>query len=789
MDEGHLEMSEEYDTARDDDTSLRKLLRLVWLGLVLLGLVAFPGVASPRPPLPPKSCPELLLGEHPEISEAEYLDVVKDKSHDYQLRECAGMSYAMRHPESVKEFIELLDNDRYTTQIAIKSLRSMGSSARPAVPFLLDSEILNLYRNYDSPLTGTLRNIGIVDRESIDKLLDMAIMKRPDRAITDLSVKILSSQKTLPAYVGDVVIAELDKNEDTSGKSFNSPLYQILIPVRTPQAVERYVEMVKKFVVKSDFLDDGYSGSQLGIYFSKFNEIGIAVIPALIDNFRKHDDLDSRAFSIILLMKMKIAESTQAGARLALEMIVPLQKDWAAVESPVVSGNASLKASIARIRLLGDMVQSLGKELLVLLEHADETQIRLDLIRALQEIKYTDALPTLRRLADEDHDAKVRSAAMKYVEALEDRDSCHEVLEAHPEIPKAEYFEVLKDNSRYYRLRVCVGEWYAMQHPESFEEFIKLIFDREPHANTTGFAIRRLERMGPQARPAVPFLISALDSVRNGSYADYLKDALISIGVVDRESIDKLLDLAITNRVWKDTCRDAVQVLANQKTLPAQVGDVVISRIDKGDNCASLYPILIPVRTPKAIERYIKWTKESVVQPSFLDYQPEIGDFKYAFQKIGPAAIPALVDNFRKSKDLDSKAFSVMTLMTMRTVESMQAGRKLAREMLSPPKKPAVTNASAPNDPSSRDEAESRARKLEGMVQLLGRELLVYLYLTDDAPMRLELIGALRDLRYTDALPALRRLAGEDREIKVRAEAVTSVAVLEKALEDAADTP
>jgi hypothetical protein len=195
------------------------------------------------------------------------------------------------------------------------------------------------------------------------------------------------------------------------------------------------------------------------------------------------------------------------------------------------------------------------------------------------------------------------------------------------------------------------------------------------------------------------------------------------------------------------------------------------------------------VRTPQAIGRYVKWTKESVVQPGFLDYQPKIGDFKYAFQRIGPAAIPVLVDDFRKAEDLDSRAFSVMTLMTMKTVESIQAGRKLAREMLLPPKKPAATNASATNDPSSRDEAESRARKLEGMVQLLGRELLVYLYLTDDTPMRLELVGALRDLRYTDALPVLRRLAGEDRETKVRAEAVISVEALEKMADDAGRLP
>jgi hypothetical protein len=306
------------------------------------------------------------------------------------------------------------------------------------------------------------------------------------------------------------------------------------------------------------------------------------------------------------------------------------------------------------------------------------------------------------------------------------------------------------------------------------------------------FAIKRLERMATVARPAVPLLISALDRARDDKYADDLSDALISIGVVERESIDQLLDMAITKRVWRYVCLKTEQVLANQKTLPAYVGDVVIAQIEKGDHCASLYPILIPVRTPRAIERYVKWTKESVVQPGFLDdYQAGIGNFKYAFQRIGPAAIPVLVDDFRKSDDLDSRAFSVMTLMAMRTIESVQAGRKLAREMLSPPllKNSATAKAPIMQDPASRDEAENRARKLEGMIQLLGRELLVYLYLTDDAQMRLELIGALRDIRYTDALPALRRLAGEDRDAEVRAGAVSSVAALEKSLENAADIP
>jgi hypothetical protein len=53
--------------------------------------------------------------------------------------------------------------------------------------------------------------------------------------------------------------------------------------------------------------------------------------------------------------------------------------------------------------------------------------------------------------------------------------------------------------------------------------------------------------------------------------------------------------------------------------------------------------------------------------------------------------------------------------------------------------------------------------------------------------MRLELIGAFARHSISDALSALRRLADEDRDGKVRAGAVTRVAALGKMLENAAD--
>ncbi|MDR2111754.1 MAG: HEAT repeat domain-containing protein, partial [Candidatus Accumulibacter sp.] len=504
--------------ALGDDPSLRKFLRLAGLGLAWLILMAFPDVANSRPPSLPKSCYEVLR-EHPEIPETEYIVIVRDNARDYRLRECAGQDYAIRHPESVKEFIKLLFEHPDTVRIAIDSLRDMGPSARPAVPFLislLESDQKIYYHSIS--LKNALASIGVVDRESIDRLLDMAITKRPNPFIAGLAAQILSSQKTLPAYVGDVVTAALEKNGDGSREYLGS-LYQILIPVRIPQAVERRVERAKAGV-----LHDG----------RVFNKIGAAAILALIDNSREHVDLESRVFSIIALMKMKTAESVQAGKRLAQEM-------------------------------------------LPLLEQSAETQMRLTLIQTLKDIKYTDALPTMRRLADGDHDAEVRSAAAKYVEALKGVELCREALGAFPEISEAEYLDIAKDKSRHYRLRVCAGEWYAARHPEWLGKFIELLFDHEAHLNTPLFAIQRLERMGPGARSAVPFLISALDRARNDKYADDLSGALISIGVVERESIDQLLDMAITKRVWRYVCLKAEQVLASQKTLPAHVGDVVIA--------------------------------------------------------------------------------------------------------------------------------------------------------------------------------------------------------------------
>jgi hypothetical protein len=239
----------------NDDMNLWKLSRLIGLGLALLGLMAFHDAASARPPKP-KMC-YTVLEEHPEIPEAEYLDVAKDVTHihDLRLRECAGEWYAMQHPESVGEFIKLLDRDRNTAQFATMILGRLGPPARPAIPLLLDSgNLISYYKNSDSPLIETLRDIGIVERESIDKLLDM-VTKRPDplkanrenddTILGDMAVRILSRQKTLPAYVGDAVIAELDRNGDAD-REFSKSLYQILIPVRTPRAVVRYVEMTKK---------------------------------------------------------------------------------------------------------------------------------------------------------------------------------------------------------------------------------------------------------------------------------------------------------------------------------------------------------------------------------------------------------------------------------------------------------------------------------------------------------------------------------------------------------------
>ncbi|MDR1935624.1 MAG: HEAT repeat domain-containing protein, partial [Candidatus Accumulibacter sp.] len=699
-------------TARNDDLGLRKSLRLACLGLAWLASIAFCGATSAAPPVPPppRLCYEV-LGEHPEIPEAEYLNVVKDSTHDYRFRQCAGEWYAVRHPESVKEFIKLLFDYPYIVQIAIDSLGRMGPSARPAVPFLISVLESDLKNYYSTSLGNALVSIGVVDRESIDKLLDMAITKHPNAILGDLAFDVLSRQKTLPAYIGDVVIAELDKDRDASRKF--SDLYNILIPVRTPRAIERYVKLANEYVIEPNSLN---IRPEFGRYKYEFQAIGTAAIPALVDNFRKHDDLDSRTFSAVTLMKMGTDESLQVGRQLAQEMLPSLREELAAVKSPVALGNDALCAVIGRIWQLGTAVKPLGKELLALLEHADEVPMRRHLIGTLENIKYTDALPTLRRLADKDLDAEVRSQAAKSLEALErvpeNMESCHEVLGAHPEIPETKYFDIFKDRSRNNQLRVCIGEQYAMRHPESTKE---------------------------------------------------------------------LLDLAITEYA-RDNGRLAIDVLSKQKTLPAYVGDVVIAELDKTEYCkfSDLYKLLIPVRTPRVIEWYVGRTKKCVATPGFPDYGLEFWRFEYVFRAIGAAAIPVLVDNFWKHDDLDSKTFSVVTLMVMGTPESIEAGKRLAQEMLPFLRKDlaAVKTLVAP-DNNPLHVSINRIRRLGAIVHPFGNELLALLEQADEARMRLDLIWALRDIKYTDALPNLRRLANKDRDAEVRSEAAKSVEALE----------
>jgi HEAT repeat protein len=384
--------------------SLWNSLRLSCLGLICFGFVAFPSAANARPERE-KLCYRV-LEEHPEIPEAKYLDIVKDSTLDYRLRECAGEQYAMRHPESVYEFINLL-SVRPARQISIMSLGRMGPKARPAVPSLLlvmENDNLN---QFNRSLIEALRTIGVVDRKSINKLLGMVIKKS---AISDTAIEVLSKQKTLPAYVGDVVIAELDKNGE-AGREFPG-IHEILIPVRTPKAIERYVEITRN--------RSSGDRSEFGYFKYKFQEIGTAAIPALVNNFRKHNSLNSKTFSVIMLMGMDMAESVQAGRQLAQKMLPLLLAELEVVKSPVTLSNEPLDVSINRIRRLGAIVQPLGKELLALMKQADEARMRLNLIWALMDIKYTDALPALRRLANEDSDAEVRSTAAQSVKILEE---------------------------------------------------------------------------------------------------------------------------------------------------------------------------------------------------------------------------------------------------------------------------------------------------------------------------------------------------------------------------------
>ena len=376
---------------------------------VLLGLALAIYCGGAKAGAPGESFCAMALGDGTIIPEKVKFETIVDSSLDYQFRECAGQLYAMQHPESVGKFIKLLNsNDRSTVRIAIWSLGRMGPDARSAVPFLLENDYL---KEHAFATNSALIMIGVVDRKSIDKLLEMAIKEHDSSAI-----EVLAKQKSLPAYVGEAVISALDAGANSEGGSGFPEFARILIPVRTPKAIERYVELTNRFMIHP------CCGVRHGFDFFKsdFQQIGTSCIPALVNNFWKQDDLDSKTYSIVVLLGLGKTDSIEVARRLGEEMLPLILKDLTVVKDPVESENEKLMVSLRRINYLGPMVKPVGRELLVLLEQASEAKMRRSLMWKLEKIEYTDALPIIRRLASEDSDPEVRKIAVEVVGALEE---------------------------------------------------------------------------------------------------------------------------------------------------------------------------------------------------------------------------------------------------------------------------------------------------------------------------------------------------------------------------------
>ena len=109
------------------------------------------------------------------------------------------------------------------------------------------------------------------------------------------------------------------------------------------------------------------------------------------------------------------------------------------------------------------------------------------------------------------------------------------LLEQHKEIPVKNYLVVAKDTQRDYRLRECAADAYAQAYPESFREFIKMLYVK----NTRQIAEFALQYFGPSAKEAVPHLMNMFGDLHPGGG----QRALINIGVDDRASLDVLLNL------------------------------------------------------------------------------------------------------------------------------------------------------------------------------------------------------------------------------------------------------
>jgi hypothetical protein len=388
------------------------LLKQCLRGGAVIFLVMALKSAYARPPVI-VDCNFLLLEQHKEIPVQDYLVVAKDTQRDYRLRECAADYYALTYPASFREFIKMLNaNDRNTRQIAEFALRYFGPAAREVIPHLM-----NRFGNLSQGGVQALINIGVDDRASLDLLLNLALNERNRSAI-----RVLSGQKSLPAYIGPLIISAIEKEKriDEYYLSF------VLLPIMDDLSIDYFIRFkIKYFVSKCGFNSNNYQ--LCAYYWININPwipdhlrkaVGNIAIQTLVKTFWGSGDLDSKALSLVMLMGVDTPEATALAQQLVKEIIPALRADLLEAGLPKIDVNR-FDLSLSRLKALGLLVNPLGKELLLLL---DEQRLRDVIIDVLQEIQYVAALPKLRNLAIEDTDPEIRERAKRFIEHMEKMD-------------------------------------------------------------------------------------------------------------------------------------------------------------------------------------------------------------------------------------------------------------------------------------------------------------------------------------------------------------------------------
>jgi hypothetical protein len=360
-------------------------------------------------------CNFLLLEQHKEIPVKNYLVVAKDTQRDYRLRECAADAYAQAYPESFREFIKML-YVKNTRQIAEFALQYFGPSAKEAVPHLM-----NMFGDLRQGGVQALINIGVDDRASLDVLLNLALNERNYSAI-----RVLSGQKSLPAYMGPLIISAIEKGKPRDGYS----LVDVLLPINDDLSIDYFIRFeIKKFVSKCSSDSNQLCASN----WYKINPwipehlrkaVGNIAIQPLFKTFWGSGDINAKALSLVMLMGVDTPEATALAQQLVKELIPTLRADLLDAVPPKIDIDR-FRLSMNRLSELGPLANPLGKELLLLLDEQTYPQLRSRItyvIDVLQKIEYMEALPSLHKLAIEDTDPAIRKRAKRFIEHMETMD-------------------------------------------------------------------------------------------------------------------------------------------------------------------------------------------------------------------------------------------------------------------------------------------------------------------------------------------------------------------------------